>query len=89
MPKQMISLVRTRKLQTNDGINLLIIEKMRDRAAKKSVRRASWTLGAGFGAAQEKICPDNNPVACWLSAGFRLKTLRENIPVADAVFASL
>jgi len=54
-----------------------------------SRRRASRTLGRDFGAAQEKACPDSNPVVCWFSASFRLRMLGGKIPVADAVVASL
>jgi hypothetical protein len=53
------------------------------------VRRASWTLGAGFGAGQAKACPDSSPVTCWPSTGIRFRTLGEKVPIADAIVVSL
>jgi hypothetical protein len=77
------------KFQTEDGINLLNIETRRDRTAKMRMRRASWTLGAGFGAGQAKTCPDSSPVTCWPSRGIRFRTLGEKFPIANAIVASL
>lgn len=80
--------MRTRRLQTKDGINLPIIEIKRDKVTKMSWRRASRILGRGFGAAQARACPDGSSVVCWFSANLRLRMLGGKIPVADAVVAS-